>query len=180
MARQFLQLDRRALMTGLGATSVGVLLPAASPAQERPPVAIAARRGTLPLRSGSPETPIWMLEAPELRFRRGENLQVEFANDLAVPVALAVAIAGYAIVGYVNDPERKARQQLVTRLDSGAYALTPTETAVVDRIDERTVVCAGFSGHGFKFAPTVAKAAADLVLGRRPEVDLGPFASQAA
>ena len=63
--------------------------------------------------------------------------------------------------------------------DVCCYALTPTETAVVDRIDERTVVCAGFSGHGFKFAPTVAKAAADLVLGREPEVDLRPFRSQA-
>ena len=59
--------------------------------------------------------------------------------------------------------------------DVCCYALTPTETAVVDRIDERTVVCAGFSGHGFKFAPTVAKAAADLVLGREPEVDLAPL-----
>src|SRR5262249_60308504 len=28
------------------------------------------------------------LAAPELRFRRGENLQVEFANELTVPVAL--------------------------------------------------------------------------------------------
>jgi glycine/D-amino acid oxidase-like deaminating enzyme len=36
-------------------------------------------------------------------------------------------------------------------------------------------VCAGFSGHGFKFAPTVAAAAADLVLGRTPEIDLAPF-----
>jgi glycine/D-amino acid oxidase-like deaminating enzyme len=63
--------------------------------------------------------------------------------------------------------------------DVCCYALTPTETAIVDRIDERTVVCAGFSGHGFKFAPTVARAAADLVLGRQPEVDLSPFRRQA-
>jgi len=71
MARQFFRPNRRALMTGLGATSLCLLLPGRSPAQERPPVAIAARRSALPLRSGSPETPVWMLEAPELRFRRG-------------------------------------------------------------------------------------------------------------
>jgi FtsP/CotA-like multicopper oxidase with cupredoxin domain len=88
MARAFFHPNRRALMAALGATSAGLLLPGRSPAQERPPVAIAARRGALPLRSGGPETSVWMLEAPELRFRRGENLQVEFANDLAVPVAL--------------------------------------------------------------------------------------------
>jgi sarcosine oxidase len=63
--------------------------------------------------------------------------------------------------------------------DVCCYALTPTETAIVDRIDDRTVICAGFSGHGFKFAPTVAAAAADLVLGRQPEVDLAPFRRQA-
>ncbi len=43
------------------------------------------------------------------------------------------------------------------------------------RTGERTVVCAGFSGHGFKFAPTVSAAAADLVLGRESEIDLEPF-----
>ncbi len=43
--------------------------------------------------------------------------------------------------------------------DVCCYALTPTEAPIVDRIGERTVVCAGFSGHGFKFAPTVAAAA---------------------
>jgi glycine/D-amino acid oxidase-like deaminating enzyme len=59
--------------------------------------------------------------------------------------------------------------------DVCCYALTPTEAPIVDRVGERTVVCAGFSGHGFKFAPTVAAAAADLVLGRRPEIDLAPF-----
>jgi sarcosine oxidase len=59
--------------------------------------------------------------------------------------------------------------------DVCCYALTPTEAPIVDRLGDRTVVCAGFSGHGFKFAPTVAGAAADLVLGRTPEIDLAPF-----
>ncbi len=59
--------------------------------------------------------------------------------------------------------------------DVCCYALTPSEAPIVDRIGERTVVCAGFSGHGFKFAPTVAAAAADLVLGLTPEIDLAPF-----
>ena len=58
---------------------------------------------------------------------------------------------------------------------SAATRSTPTEAPIVDRLGERTVVCAGFSGHGFKFAPTVAAAAADLVLGRTPEVELAPF-----
>jgi sarcosine oxidase/N-methyl-L-tryptophan oxidase len=60
--------------------------------------------------------------------------------------------------------------------DVCCYALTPTEAPIVARVSEHTVVCAGFSGHGFKFAPTVAAAAGDLVLGRTPEIDLSPFA----
>jgi FtsP/CotA-like multicopper oxidase with cupredoxin domain len=88
MARQFLRMDRRALMAGFGATSLGLLLPYGSPAQGRPPLAIQARRGSLNLLAGGPETPVWVLVAPELRFRRGDNLQVEFANELTVPVGL--------------------------------------------------------------------------------------------
>ena len=51
-------------------------------------MAIQARKGSLPIRSGGPETPVWMLAAPEMRFRRGDSLQVEFANDLTVPAGL--------------------------------------------------------------------------------------------
>ena len=81
-------MDRRALMAGFGAASLGLLVPGGSAAQGRPAVAIRAREGALKLHPGGPETPVWMLAAPELRFRRGENLQVEFANELTVPVGL--------------------------------------------------------------------------------------------
>ena len=64
---------------------------------------------------------------------------------------------------------------MVRGADVCCYAMTASESPIVDRTGERTVVCAGFSGHGFKFAPTVAAAAADLVLGRAPEIDLAPF-----
>jgi len=81
-------MNRRELMAVFGAASVGLLLPGRTLAQGRPPVAIKAREGSLGLRAGGPETPIWMLASPELRFRRGDHLQVEFANDLKVPVGL--------------------------------------------------------------------------------------------
>ena len=68
-----------------------------------------------------------------------------------------------------------AGEQPVRGADVCCYALTPTEAPIVDRLDAHTVVCAGFSGHGFKFAPAVAGGAAELVLGRRPGVDLAPF-----
>jgi glycine/D-amino acid oxidase-like deaminating enzyme len=73
-----------------------------------------------------------------------------------------------------------AAEAAVRGADVCCYALTPTDAPIVDRLDEHTVACAGFSGHGFKFAPVVAAAAADLVLGRAPEVDLAPFRWPAA
>src|SRR5581483_406055 len=88
MARRFLRMDRRALMAGFGATSLGLLLPGRSAAQGYRPVAIQARRDALKLLQAGPETPVWMLAAPELRFRQGDGLQVEFANELTVPVGL--------------------------------------------------------------------------------------------
>lgn len=88
MASEIWRMDRRAILAGFGAASLGLLVPGAGRAQGRPPVAIQARQGALNLRSGSPETPVWMLNTPEMRFRRGDDLQVAFANDLTVPVGL--------------------------------------------------------------------------------------------
>jgi len=55
------------------------------------------------------------------------------------------------------------------------YSLTPDEHFVVDRHpeNERLVLCGGFSGHGFKFAPVIGEIAADLALegGTRHEID---------
>jgi glycine/D-amino acid oxidase-like deaminating enzyme len=55
------------------------------------------------------------------------------------------------------------------------YAMTADEHPIVDRLDERTVVCAGLSGHGFKFSPVLGAAAAELALGLEPSVDLRGF-----
>lgn len=46
------------------------------------------------------------------------------------------------------------------------YSLTPDEHFVVDHHPqhERLILCGGFSGHGFKFAPVIGEIAADLAL----------------
>jgi sarcosine oxidase len=65
------------------------------------------------------------------------------------------------------------------------YTLTPDGHFVIDRHPEHAnvILCGGFSGHGFKFAPVVGEVGADLVLdgGSRHQIDflsLGRFASQ--
>lgn len=66
------------------------------------------------------------------------------------------------------------------------YSLTPDGHFVIDRhpAHRNVVLCGGFSGHGFKFAPVVGEIGAELALdgGSRHEigfVSLGRFGSQA-
>ncbi|HEY3613915.1 MAG TPA: FAD-dependent oxidoreductase [Gaiellales bacterium] len=68
-----------------------------------------------------------------------------------------------------------ADEEILRGADVCCYALTASEAPIIERIGERTVVCAGFSGHGFKFASALGPAAGDLVLGAEPEIDLTPF-----
>ena len=71
-------------------------------------------------------------------------------------------------------------EKVLRGADVCCYALTANEAPIIDRVSERTVVCAGFSGHGFKFAAALGPAAGDLVLGATPEIDLRPFRRPAA
>jgi sarcosine oxidase len=63
----------------------------------------------------------------------------------------------------------------IVRADVCFYAMTPTEDPVIDRLEDGRIVCAGFSGHGFKFAPVLAAAVAEFAMGLEPSVDLLPF-----
>ena len=55
------------------------------------------------------------------------------------------------------------------------YSLTPDEDFIVDRhpAHANVLLCGGFSGHGFKFAPVIGEIAADLLLegGTRHQID---------
>jgi sarcosine oxidase len=55
------------------------------------------------------------------------------------------------------------------------YSLTPDGHFVVDRHPEhaRLILCGGFSGHGFKFAPVIGEIAADLALEGTSRHDIG-------
>ena len=83
-------LDRRELMAGLGATALVSAWTAAGSAQGPAALALAlqARAETLALRPGELETPIWSLGSPEHSFRRGDTVDVAFANELPGPALL--------------------------------------------------------------------------------------------
>lgn len=88
MASPKSSLNRRALMAGLGAVAVSPLWPAPGFAQGRVTLALQARADGLGLRSGTAPTPVWSLGSPEISFRRGDSVEVGFANELPLPVAL--------------------------------------------------------------------------------------------
>lgn len=57
------------------------------------------------------------------------------------------------------------------------YDNTPDEDFIMDRLPDapNAFVAAGFSGHGFKFAPVVGKSMAELVVGGKSELNLHRF-----
>jgi FtsP/CotA-like multicopper oxidase with cupredoxin domain len=93
MASPEFPLNRRALMAGLGAAALTPMLPVAGRAQQgnpqgRPSLALQAKPDSLALRSGSAAAPIWSLQGPELTFKRGDTLAIDFGNGLPVPAVL--------------------------------------------------------------------------------------------
>lgn len=83
-----LPLTRRTLMAALGATALDAGWPAAGRAQGRTAITLQARADRISLRPGGTETPVTSLAGGELRFKRGETLDLTFANALSVPTAL--------------------------------------------------------------------------------------------
>ncbi len=55
------------------------------------------------------------------------------------------------------------------------YTLSPDEHFIVDKypLHENVVIACGFSGHGFKFAPVVGEALADLALNGESKLPIG-------
>jgi len=56
------------------------------------------------------------------------------------------------------------------------YPMSADGHFILDRLDPGMVIGAGLSGHGFKFAPAIGEALANLALGRRQKVDISAFA----
>ncbi|WP_244622296.1 multicopper oxidase family protein [Bradyrhizobium ivorense] len=75
-------------MTAIGAAALCPVWPATGSAQGRTAVALQAKADRLALRPGGPETPVVSLAGGELRFKRGETLEVSFGNELAVGATL--------------------------------------------------------------------------------------------
>jgi sarcosine oxidase subunit beta len=67
----------------------------------------------------------------------------------------------------------------IARAWAGLYEMTPDAMPIIGPAGgiEGLYVIAGFSGHGFQHAPAAGRILADVITGRDPRFDLGPFAS---
>jgi len=92
MADRTFRLDRRELLAGLGAASLGPVMPDIAAAKARPRLTLQAKADAIALRPGQPRTSIWSLQGtppdPGLRFRRGDELEIALQNDLPVASVL--------------------------------------------------------------------------------------------
>jgi FtsP/CotA-like multicopper oxidase with cupredoxin domain len=90
MADRIFRLDRRELVTGLGAAVLSPALPRIAAAQGRPTLTLQAQAGVIALRPGEADTPIWSLlsPAPDISLKRGDELTITVANELPVAATL--------------------------------------------------------------------------------------------
>ncbi len=88
MASPVFSLNRRELMAGLGATALTPALPSFAVAQGRSALALQLKADSAALRPGGPDAPTWSLAGPDLRFKRGDTVDIGVANDLPVAAAL--------------------------------------------------------------------------------------------
>ena len=63
----------------------------------------------------------------------------------------------------------------VQRAEVCFYAMCADESPVIDWLDERTLVCAGLSGHGFKFSCVLGEHVGAHALGLDPGISLSGF-----
>jgi sarcosine oxidase len=76
------------------------------------------------------------------------------------------------IVGWTG--RRLSSVPRLLRTETCLYTTTPDEDFVIDRVGP-LVVASPCSGHGFKFAPLIGEALADLATGEQPQIPLDRF-----
>jgi FtsP/CotA-like multicopper oxidase with cupredoxin domain len=89
MAKRILQRHRRDVLAGLGAAALTARWPRTAAAQASPSLTLRARPGTIALRPGQADTPVWSLESGPAtpHFKRGQ-LAIELQNQLPVAALL--------------------------------------------------------------------------------------------
>ncbi|HKJ84430.1 MAG TPA: FAD-dependent oxidoreductase [Spirochaetia bacterium] len=105
-----------------------------------------------------------------IKVGRHGGLAVSSPSD----VVLGRAVEDHAALTSRIDILPDFRSATVVDTDTCFYTMTPDDGFILDALDSdsRIVVAAGFSGHGFKFAPVVGRAIAEIVLDGSTEYEI--------
>ncbi len=108
--------------------------------------------------------------APRIKIGRHGGLAIASPSEIVLdrPVEDHAALVGRLDVL----PDFRAAGVVDT--DTCFYTMTPDDGFIIDHLDSdpRIVVAAGFSGHGFKFAPVVGRAITEILLDGRTEYEI--------
>ena len=176
--------DAGAVVVAAGVWSAPLLAPLG---YELPVVAAPAEVGRYRLPDGfSPPPAVADFSGRQLYFRPAEpgflevgSLAPEHADTPVDPDAPPEGARTATLASYADGVARRlrgARGGHWRGAWTGVYDVTPDWEPAIGRVpgSERVVVAAGFSGHGFKLAPAVGTAVAELVLdGASRTFDLG-------
>jgi sarcosine oxidase len=133
--------------------------------------------------------PIFLVDSPEGFFYgmpRLDELGVKCARHYGAPELPSPEGVNREILPTDDAPVRNFLQQFLpdaagprTRAEVCMYTLTPDKHFVIDVHPEypAVMVAAGFSGHGFKFAPVVGEILADLAEHGQTKHDIGLFSA---
>jgi hypothetical protein len=115
MAREKFSVNRRELIVGLGAAALTPAWPATGVAQTGPVLDLRIRPDRLAVRPGAPDTPVLSLGTANMRFNRGDR--VELASDLNLDNGRASLLGLDNGPATQHDPARpsKIETQMVLR-----------------------------------------------------------------
>jgi len=144
----------------------------------------------------APHFPCWFIEDEELGMFYG----FPYSDGVTPPGPRGLKLANHR-PGIPVDPDRRGAedyrrtreltavffQRYLPRIKyrrmeekSCLYTYSEDEHFIIDFLpgsDERVVIACGFSGHGFKFVPTVGKILADLALHGKTELPIALFSA---
>ncbi|MEE2786420.1 MAG: FAD-dependent oxidoreductase [Myxococcota bacterium] len=111
---------------------------------------------------GLPEDPYTAKAAAHVRLGHDDDFSVPADVD-----ALALTALDTFMAAQFNRPLRRVDAQTCL------YTPAPNDDFIIDFMptDDRIIVAAGFSGHGFKFAPLIGAALAQLALDGQCQID---------
>lgn len=135
------------------------------------------RQVTVYLRGGPEGIPVFGDGAPFAMYgmpaHDGMGLKIgsHVKGDAANPDDPALRVATEADLAPIREYAARrfgltGPEAQIVRADVCFYAMTPTEDPVIERLPDGRIICAGFSGHGFKFAPVLGPQVAEWAMGQ--------------